>query len=240
MDLVYTNFILAVAYFFDGVFGFGAGMISLPLLSQLYPIRVAVTLLLCIQVFMLFAAFAARNEIDWEIIKSAAPSALIGALIGTFALSSFDDRILKIILGVVILVYLLKEIFFRNVRFGRKNIKALGIFGGLLGGLLHGAFSIGGPGFLIFLNEAGLKGPSFRACIISLFVISNVARVVTSASTGLFTEEVLLLFAKTSPAVIIAILIGIKVHVAVPASVYQKVIYVILGYSCFNFLKEAF
>jgi len=240
MEFLYTNLILAAAYFFDGVFGFGAGMISLPLLSQIYPIKVAVTLLLCIQAFMAIAAFNARKEIDWGIIKAAGPAALIGALFGTFALSSFDDQILKIVLGLVILVYLLKEFFFSDVKLGQNNRKVLGAAGGLLGGLLQGAFSVGGPGFMIFLNEAGLKGPAFRASILCLFFLCNLVRAITSASTGLFTEEVLILFVKTSPVVILAIFVGVKAHLSVSSSVSQKVIYLILSFACYSFLKEAF
>jgi len=236
-EIILTAVILSAAYFFDGIFGFGAGLISLPFLTELYPFKFAVTLLLLVQGFMAFATFASRKDIDWELVKVAGPFTLLGGLIGTFLLAGMDDYVLRYALGVLIVVYLIREYFSDSAKKSLREMKWLGAVGGGLGGILQGAFSLGGPGFIIYLNECNLKGANFRATMLCLFFLCNCVRAVASFGAGLITAEVVSLFLKVGLFVAFAIYLGAKVHVSVPTNWYRRVVYLVLGVSAFNFLR---
>src|SRR5258708_33640020 len=65
--------IIAIAFFGESIFGFGGGLISIPLLSLLIGVKGAVTLVLIFQLLTGLLIWKSYKHIDW---KSAKPMTL--------------------------------------------------------------------------------------------------------------------------------------------------------------------
>ena len=231
MDLALTLITLAFAFTGEAVFGFGAGLIALPILSQIYPIKVAVTLLLSFQFVVAVLILKSYQHIAWDVIKRLALPTIVFVSIGAFSLTYFSDAVLRMILLVFIVLYLLKEIFFSDLKLGSRDSKGFALFGGLFGGWFQGVLGTGGPGYLIYLNELGLSKAQFRVTILLLFFICNFIRTIIFYSEGLFTPEVLKLTAYSVPVVGLSLYTGYRIHHGVSEFLYRKVIYGVLTLS---------
>jgi len=94
--------------------GFGGGLVAIPLLSLIYPVKEAVTLYLFFQLIEIVLIFKIRKEVDWMSASKLFVPAFIFAVVGSYSLSYFSESILRLILGAIILLYLLKERYFQD------------------------------------------------------------------------------------------------------------------------------
>ena len=240
MNLVIVMSVLAVAFTGEAIFGFGAGLVSIPILSQIYSVKEAVTLLLSFQFLVAILIIKANEHIEWGVVKRALPAVMIATVAGTLSLAYLSETLLRGILLFLIVSYLAKEVFYPNLKLGKKDSKLFAAFGGSIGGWFQGVLGMGGPGFIIYLNELGLNKHQFRTTILLLYFFCNLIRVGISVSTGLFTKELLTLTLYCLPVVALALYVGDKVHYKVPESVYKKFVYGLLVCSTLSISYKLF
>jgi len=238
--LVATLLVLAFAFTGEAIFGFGAGLVALPILSQFYPVKEAVTLLLAFQLISLVLLVKSHKYIAWDVIKRLFLPTILFVTIGAFSLSYFEEQVLRIILLVFIILYLLKERFFAHLKLGNRESKTFAFLGGSFGAWFQGILGTGGPGYLVYLSEVGLNKAQFRATILALFCICNSIRTLVFLNQGLFTETVLERVAYGIPVVALSLYFGHRVHHNVSEGLYKKVIYLVLGLSAVSLAVKLF
>jgi len=97
---------LSIAFFSQGVAGFAAGLIAMPLLITVLPVQTAVALMSTyFFVFSCIFVFLNRKLIDTQILKEIGIAILIGLCMGTYGLKYGNPLILKKILGIFLLLY---------------------------------------------------------------------------------------------------------------------------------------
>lgn len=228
MTLVLTFLVLAIAFTGQAAVGFGGGLVAIPLLCLLYPVKEAVTLYLFFQIMEIGLIFRSRSQIDWTAAKRVIPVALVFVLIGTFSLTYFSETILRGTLSLIIVSYLVKEVFFSHLSLKNKDSTLFAFFAGGLGGWLQGLFGAGGPGFLIYFNEIGLDKYRFRVTMLLLSFLCNLVRVLTSLYTGLFSEKIVTLAIYCLPVVCLALYAGYQLHHRISETVFKRLTYTVL------------
>src|SRR3989344_9662261 len=131
-------FIIFAAFYLESVFGFGAGLISVPLLAIVLGAKEAVMLVLLFQLLTgVILSIAALKSITIKPHISLAAGLLVGAAAGTFVLNSVDDSLLAKLLGITVLMYVTKEIFLKEISVKKKWHASAGVMLGTLGGFFQ-------------------------------------------------------------------------------------------------------
>ncbi len=235
-ELLISGLVICLAFFGESIFGFGGGLISIPLLSFVIGVKDAVTLALIFQLLMGLLIFHNYKDTDWKVAIPMTAGLIIGGTIGTFTLSLLSNVFLERLLAVTIFIFLIKMIFFNGFTFGNPKHKAWGIFAGLLGGWVQGVVGTGGPILSMYLAVATPEKRVFRATLIYLLFMVSLTRVITSLGRGLLTQHIFFLSLPILPFFIIAIFVGHFIHAKIAEKYYRYAVYIILFFSAVSML----
>lgn len=231
--------VIAVAFFGESVFGFGGGLIAIPILGLVLGVHEAVTFVLIFQFCMGLLVFKTYRQIDWGAARPMTGGLVIGTIVGTLLLSLVSGKFLLVFLAVSIIAFLIKSVFFKGFTLGAAQSGLWGTFAGLFGGLFQGFIGSGGPVLTMYLTVATPEKSTMRATLIYLFFFTSVIRLIVSAWQGLFTAELLQLALIAFPFFVVAIILGQLVHAKVSDKYYRFAIYVILSLSAVSLLFKA-
>jgi uncharacterized membrane protein YfcA len=232
--------IIMIAFFGEAIFGFGGGVISVPLISLLIGVKDAATLVLVFQFCMGVLLLKSYEHIDWKTAKPLTVGAIAGTIVGTLLLSAFNAVFLELFLAGAILLFLAKSLWFSGFSRHEKDNTIIGIGAGSLGGLLQGLIGTGGPVFTMYLSVTTPKKLELRSTLIFMFFITSLVRLSISGPEHLFTSRVLHLILLTMPLFLIAIYLGHHVHKKVSDVYYKRAIKVILAGSAIILLYKVF
>lgn len=139
-----------------GVVGFGTAVLTLPALTAVLGLRLAIP---AVTIGMIFAnlgrVIAGHRDIDWRIVKIYGIPTLIGGVIGALGFVELDTTILSLIIGIFLLISVPARHRLAKAGFvmPEKNLAIVGTVSGTLSGL-GGAV---GPVSTPFLLAAGLN-----------------------------------------------------------------------------------
>lgn len=188
-------------------FGFGDAMVAMPLLSMIAGIPVARPLVALVSVTI--AAVVVLR--DWRHVNLRSAGWLVlfafpGILVGILLLTRLDERIVKILLSLVIILFsgfvLLKPRLFEL-----QTDRTAGIFG-FCAGVLGGAYNIHGPPLVIFGTMRNWSAEKFRATLQGYFLPAGLVVVGGHCFEGLLTARVFWLYAIALPIVVLAVACG--------------------------------
>lgn len=220
--------IIMLAFLGEAMFGFGAGLIAVPLVSLLLGVKEGVTLVLIFQVLMGFLLIRCYRDIAWKAVGLLGVGLVIGSVIGTVSLVLVKESVLRLILAAFIFLFLAKSFFFKDLSFKKGGSGMLGGIAGALGGLFHGMIGTGGPPFVMYLSEIKIDKAAFRATLILLLFSCNVLRVIAYGSMGLFTESILKASLPALPFFGVALVVGHRIHHLISEKVYRYSVYTLL------------
>ena len=221
MEIVFTAIIVALAFFGEAVFGFGGGLIAIPLLGVLVGVRDAVTLILLFQFFMGFLIFKTFKQTGWAVANAMTPGILVGTIVGAIFLSFVSDAFLLFFLSGFILLFLIRSLFFKGFILSKHKNRLIGGIAGLFGGLVQGIVGTGGPVLTMYLSVALPRKIAFRATLIYLFFITSIVRIGISWWQGLLTHELLKTAFFVLPFFLIAIFLGQHFHAKISEKYYR-------------------
>jgi uncharacterized membrane protein YfcA len=227
--------VIFIATIFRSAFGFGESLVAVPLLALWLPLNVAVPLSVLISITI--AAIVVIQ--DWKKIHIRSAGGLIGFTligipIGLLLLVKTDERIVKIVLGIIISlfsVYLLLGKQLKELK--RDNIAWL--FGcGLLAGILGGAYGINGPPLVIYGAKRRWSAQHFRATLQGYFFVASIVGMIGYWVTGLLVSTVIHYYLYCLPVMIPAVFIGRMInHRLNSESFFKYVYFVLLGIGLF-------
>jgi len=218
--------IIFIAYIVKGLSGFGSGLVAIPLLAFFLPITFVVPILgLLSYSGTMIQGLSLRKLVVWKVILPLIPFTLLGIFIALWLLSTIDARILVFCLGLFVLLYSIYSLLpIRHFRPGRYLIVFSGGFGGLVGAL----FGTGGPFYVVYLKTLDLNKSQFRATIASIFLIDGGARIVGYTNSGLYTPQVLTLFAILFPVLLLGMYLGNHLHIKINLHRFNQIISLML------------
>ncbi len=193
---IYVAIVIAILGFMIGFAkgGFsGLGALLTPILALVLPVALAVGVLLpMLMVGDAFALYMYWKEWDLDLVKRMLPAGIIGALVGTFLLSSVSPNGLRIILGIFVLglvAYKFLSDWIQALRYEPRHWHAPAA--GLLSGVASGMFNYGGPAFSSYLLLQKLKARPFIATTAIYFALLNLIKVPGFLYTGVLNLPLL-------------------------------------------------
>ena len=232
-NAVYIAVVIAILGFMIGFAkgGFGGlGALLTPILALVLPVASAVGVLL--PMLMVGDAFAVTmywKEWDFDLIKRMLPSGIIGALAGTFLLSSVSPDGLRMILGIFVLglvAYKFVSDRIQALRYQPRPWHAPAA--GLLSGVASGMFNYGGPAFSSYLLLQKLKARPFIATTAIYFALLNLIKVPGFLYTGVLDVPLLLSLWWVFPFIPVGIWVARMMLTRLSPSAFEWIIVVLL------------
>ena len=207
--------IILVAFYVRAVIGFGSGLISVALLTLIFPIKevVPVVLLLDLLGSVLLGAYDFR-EMRWPELRWLVPGSVIGLAIGSFILADTNAQNLTRFLGVFILAYVVYALIMKPERLPQVALPwgmPLGIFGGVVGSLYGG----GGPPIVAYLQMRHLDKRAFRATFQGIALTDNILRAFMYIALALLTWQLMVGFLLLIPPVLLGLWTGNRLHLRI-------------------------
>ena len=217
--------IFLLAGLIQGLTGFGAGLVALPLLCLFMDIHLAVPLcLLNGLVITTTMAIELRQHLDRRKILPLLIGSIPGVLVGAAVLKLADPGLIKHLLAVLLIGY---SGF--NLVFSPRPIKPAviwGYFAGFLTGAINAALSAGGPPAIIYTTLTDWKKDEIKATLTGFFMLNGYMTLAAYLFAGMLSRETITSFAGTVLFVLAGTVVGSKVRIDRKA--YLRLVYMIL------------
>jgi uncharacterized membrane protein YfcA len=231
LQLVWIGSAVFAAYIIRGMSGFGAGLISAPLLAFVLPVHVVVPLSgLLVFVLFIFLTIRDRHDVIWRELKLLAPPTVAGVIAGLFLFKSLDNALLLTMLGSFLILYAtymlaVHALGLPQFRCSERWSLPVGFCGSFFDTMFGGG---GGTLVVIYLHARELARMQFRATVATLWFIEMIARIGGYGMAGYYTRDVLVMVAALLPVMAVGTWIGERLGNRVSPEVFQRILAVLL------------
>lgn len=211
-QLIVVGAAVFVAAFVQALSGFGFGLLSVPVMTLAIDAKAAVVVASLIGVVVtVWQATTLRADADTTLVKRMLWPAYLGMPIGLFVFVIIDERSLRLVLGIAVLLAVLLLVTPLRVPVGAP----LDIGAGFLSGVLNTSLSTNGPPIVFALQCRKMPAEHFRGTIQMFFALSNVVSLTLFVAAGKVTGDGLVAAAVAVPSVVVGQLAGrpIREHV---------------------------
>ncbi|TAN67833.1 sulfite exporter TauE/SafE family protein [Paraclostridium sordellii 8483] len=245
--------IVMVAYIIEGVIGFGGTIIAIPLASAIVGLKPTVPVLTI--VVLIASTIIAIKDIKFinkkEFLKITTLM-MVGLPIGMWLFESMPEKPLKIALGIFMVIIGIKGLYEEKrksndlgeivveietnldkgcISIEETTSKRLNIFQNFTifcGGVLHGAFTCGGPFIVVYATKNIKDKTSFRATLCALWASLNLVMVGIDIYTNEITKDIIKLSFITMIFVFIAIIVSNIIHKKINSDSFTTFVYIAL------------
>ncbi len=215
--------ILFFASFVQGLSGFGFSLVALPLLVLfINPVLVVPVLLVHSAVLNAFILFESRKHADFKNFWPVLVAGTLATPLGVLLLKFTDPEVIKILIGLVIVLFSLVLLFGYSVSI-RKEKPALFLVG-LASGILNGSTTLSGPPVVIFYQNQKLPKSSFRANLVMYFLSLNIISIPIFVYFGILDGTSFFLSLKVIPGLLGGSILGILLSRKTPESLFRKIV----------------
>ncbi len=172
--------VLIVASCVQSSIGFGANLVSMPLVVQFAPDLVPGSLLLAGFAMNLLILQRDRSAINFKPVRGAIGGRFIGTGIGIVALRQLSEDQLTLVIAVGVLAMVAAAAFKGSPPRTIRNMVAAGT----LSGFTASTAGIGGPPVAVLFQDA--EGPEIRGSMASFFLVGTVVTLAGLAIAGRF------------------------------------------------------
>lgn len=227
-EIIVVSLAFFLGSFIQGLSGFGAALVAIPLLSLVIDIKIAVPLCMLTSVIMTtYMGVKLRRYFDKEKILPLCLGALPGIILGVALLKGVPSDTIRFFLGLLLVVYSLYSVIFSPKQ---RNLKPRwGYLAGLLSGVGSAAFSTGGPPLIVYVTMNNWTSNQIKATITGAFIFTTYLGIGVHAVTGLTTMTVLKYFLFAAPAVLLGTAVGSHCYGYLGKASYLKLIFAFLA-----------
>jgi uncharacterized membrane protein YfcA len=216
-----------------GGFAGGVGLVAVPLMSlNTEPARAAAILL---PVLMLMDATALRpywGLWNWRSLWTTAPGAVLGTVIGLATFGMLSPDALRVMVGVIALVFALRWWLARIDGPAREPGLARGTLWSTLAGFTSFSVHAGGPPLHIYLLSQKLDKTAFQATSVAFFFGINWLKLGPYAWLGQLDGSNLTTSLLLAPLAPLGIYLGTRLHHRIDETIFFRIIYaslIVLG-----------
>jgi uncharacterized protein len=233
------------AFSVEATLGFGATVVTVALAAFVLPVRTILPGFVPLNlVLALYLATRYRQHIDKSLLlKEILPAMLMGVPVGLWVFATADETLLKGIFGVFVAVISARELFRLWARDANK--------GGLLprplrwlllvaAGVMHGAFSTGGPLAVYVAGKQLGDKSSFRATLSTLWAVMCVVLITGYAIGGAFGPSSLRLGSLAALPLVAGMVAGEWMHRRIQPRAFQIAVFSVLLFAGFMLMRAGF
>jgi uncharacterized membrane protein YfcA len=222
----YVVAVIFVATLIRSTLGFGEALVAVPLLSLAIPVTVAAPLAVSVSVIVALAIVMQ----DWRRIDVGSAGGLIvaslfGLPLGILLLTSADERLVKLVLGTVIILFSIYSLVTGSVRRLPGDSRLWLAACGFVGGILGGAYGMNGPPLVVYGTMRGWSPQQFRATLQGYFLPVSLAGLVGYAGVGLWDASVTRYFLWSLPSVAAATVLGHAINRRVNSDRFTQLVF---------------
>jgi uncharacterized membrane protein YfcA len=205
-----------------GLTGFGFALTAVATLVLIAPPSSVVPVVLLMNSLMnLFLVFGVRRDIQIRRMLPLVIASVTGLPLGTYILVVADADVLRIVIGLLILLFATALLLGFRIAVKRKRLSS-GVVGAA-SGILTGSVSMAGPPVVLFLSNLGLQKRTFRANLVAYFLCINLAAIPLYYAGGLLTARVFRMFALLLPALALGGFTGAKLVNRVSERTFRRI-----------------
>lgn len=173
--LIYVLLVIFIATLIRSTLGFGEALVGVPLLALRIPVEIAAPLMVLISVLVAGVIIAQ----DWRKIEVRSVSWLIGSAIpgiplGLVLLTQVQDQVVKLVLGMIILIFSIYSLTAKTKLHLQKDHLAWLLGAGFVSGILGGAYGMNGPPLIAYGSLRRWSPQRFRATLQGYFLPAEV------------------------------------------------------------------
>ncbi|MCB1496113.1 MAG: sulfite exporter TauE/SafE family protein [Bauldia sp.] len=211
--------------------GFGVvGILTVPILSiAISPVQAAGITLPILILSDLVAVYSYWREWDKGVLSAMLPGALLGIGIGWLTAAWVSESQIRLIVGLVAVVFALDYWFRHRTRTeATKPNAAKGAFWGVVTGFVSFVSHAGGPPYQVYAVPLKLPPRIFAGTAVVFFAIVNAIKLIPYFFLGQFDGQNLLASAVLLPISIPATLFGVWLVRRTDPKIYYQAIYAIV------------
>ncbi|MDA1017061.1 MAG: sulfite exporter TauE/SafE family protein [Planctomycetota bacterium] len=206
-EIVLASVVIFAAYLSRTTLGFADGLIAMPLLAVLMPLTVAVPLVALIGTLAACVLLLVeRTKLQLRAAVGLIAAGLVGTPIGVWFLDGVDARVVKSVLGMMVVTFS-AWCLWKPEAFSLKTNRMSPAFG-FMAGVLGGAYNCPGPPLVVFGTLRQWAPDEFRPTLQGYFLVGGTAACLLHLAKGNMSHDVMILFAINVPIMAGAIVTG--------------------------------
>ncbi|PIY45125.1 MAG: hypothetical protein COZ05_07010, partial [Armatimonadetes bacterium CG_4_10_14_3_um_filter_59_10] len=210
LQFAFTAAIIVAGSFLQGVTGFAFGMVTMSLLPFLMTVKAATPLVAVLAVPNAASIlWQTRQGTDlrkgWGLLSGL----VFGVPIGVLFIAKMDNAIVEKALAVVLISVALQGLLLPP-KVGAGMRPFWGPVAGLLGGMIGGAFNIGGAPIVVYVYRQNWSRETIIAVMQTVFLISMLYRLTFYALTGMLSATLFLNCLLLLPCIIVGSSLGVR------------------------------
>lgn len=214
--------------FMQGSLGFGFGMISVPPMMWYLPAEVVIPVQIPLSLMLIIPlAWQVRHLFEYTLVVPLLIGALIGMPIGIWILYHLNGNILKLIVGCVLIALPIVMLMGWSRPLPNKLYTLIPV--GMMSAAMQGSMSISAPPIILFLANQNMDKDRFRANVLLYFGGLGVISLVSFASKGMYTGNVMVMMMILLIMVPIGGYIGAKLSKHIPQKQFRTLTLIASG-----------
>ncbi len=227
--------------FVKSITGLGYPVLAVPLIALVLGVDDAVVLValpnLGANVFLCWESRDARPETrDLGVLVG---FGVIGAVIGTVALTRLPEEPLLIVLALMIVAFIIQFLRRPDFAISRSVARRWSPVVGTVVGLMQGAVGVSGPVVATWIHGFRLPPRAYVHSVTFIFGVTGATQIVVLAAQGEFTLERLALAAAAAVPVVIATPIGLRLRSRLAGPTFERVVLGVLTVSAVSLIVDA-
>jgi len=215
-----------IATLIRSAFGFGEALIAVPLLAFFIPLEVAAPLAVLVSITI--ASIVVVQ--DWREIHLRSAlwlvlSTLLGIPLGLQLLTSAHQRVVKAILGAVIVAFSVYSLIGRTPLHLRRDSRGWLLACGFCAGVLGGAYGMNGPPLVIYGAMRQWSAQHFRATLQGYFLPASLIGMSGYWLAGLWVHAVTRYFLLSLPVTLLGVFLGRVINHRLQGEAFLRYIY---------------
>lgn len=200
-------------------------VIAVPILSLVMsPVQAAGLLLPVYVVSDLGGLLVYRRHVDWAVLRSALPGAVLGIGVGWATAHLVPVQGVTLIVGVIGLVFALNALRPRPLPASRPVSGLRGNFWGILAGYTSFVSHSGGPPWQVYAQPLRLPSLVFAGTTTWFFAVVNAIKLIPYAALGQLSPGNLAVAAVLTPVALVSVWLGLRLVRVIPELLFYRLI----------------
>lgn len=188
MEYIFFSLAIFFSAIIQGMTSFGFSLVALPILAIFLGLEIIVPILVVLSLVLnLTIIFKLKGSVNVKKISILLISGVIFTQLGVKILIFADEKILKFLVGILLLVA--SAVLYKGYKINMKKKSLSYLIAGIFSGLLNGSLSFGGPPIVVMLAAENEGRDSFRKNLTFYFLCLNLFTVPSFFLNDLLGKE---------------------------------------------------